>query len=74
MALRYKIAAGVKMSRPEIMADTAAIGSLAAFLGMSLTDWEVIIHIIAGVVAIIAGVAAAVYHIIKIRRLSQLGE
>jgi len=62
-----------KMSRPEILADSAAVGSIATFLGMSLADWDSIIHIVAGIVAIIAGITAAIFHIKRIRQLGKKG-
>jgi len=67
----HKISVGAKMSRPEILADSAALGSIATFLGMSMSDWDVVIHLIAGLVAIIAGAAAAAFHIKRIIQLDK---
>lgn len=72
MGLHNKIA-GFKMTRPEIVADYAAAGSIATFLGLSLTEWEVVVHLVAGVVAIVAGVAAATFHIIRTIQLEKKG-
>ena len=62
-----------RMSKPpaEILADTAAAGSVATFLGIALSSWEAWINILAGLVAIIAGLSAAAYHIAKLRKLNK---
>lgn len=65
----YNKIVGVKMSRPEITADYAAVGTIATFMGLSLADWEAVVHIAAGVVAIVAGIAAATFHIVRINQL-----
>ena len=64
------------MSKPpaEILADTAAAGSVATFLGIALSEWEAWVNILAGVVAIIAGLSAAAYHIAKLRQLNKKGK
>ena len=67
-----KLYAGfTKMTRPEQLADAGAVGSIVTFLGLSLSDWNDIVHIVAGVVAIIAGVAAATFHVIKISQIEK---
>ena len=53
------------MTKTEQIADVAAGFSIATFLGLSMSDWDTLIHIIAGIVAIIAGVSAAVFHIAR---------
>ena len=55
------------MAQPEALADGAAIGSMLIFLGMSLVQWNVVVHIAAGVVAILAGILAITFHVLKIR-------
>ena len=64
---------GHRVSKPpaEILADTAAAGSVATFLGIALTSWEAWVNILAGIVAIIAGLSAALYHIAKLRQLNK---
>jgi hypothetical protein len=57
------------VTKQDAIADVAAGGSILTFLGMSLNQWDNIVHIIAGIVAIIAGVSAAVYHIKKTIKL-----
>lgn len=71
MALHNKIAGATKMTRPEILADGAAMGSIITFLGLSLAEWDVIVHLVAGVAAIIAGVSAAIFHISRTRQLNK---
>lgn len=61
------------MTRPEQLADASAVTSITAFLGISLVEWDLWIHVIAGVVAIVAGVAAATYHIIRTIKLQNKG-
>lgn len=51
------------------LADTAAGVSVVAF-GLTLAQWESIVSIGAGIVAIIAGAAAAWYHISRTRQLN----
>ena len=63
-----------KMTQPERIADAAAGVSIITVLGLTLAQWNNIIHIVAGVVAILAGVAAIAYHIVKIRSLRKKGE
>ncbi len=59
------------MSTKEQLADAAAGLSVATFLGLSLADWNELVHILAGVVAIVAGVAAATFHIARTKHLKQ---
>jgi hypothetical protein len=51
------------------VADSAAAGSIAAATWINLTEVHLIVQIIAGVVAIIAGLSAAAYHIYRLRKL-----
>ena len=66
-----RITGVAKMTTPEKWADGAAVGSLLTFLGLSLAEWETIIHIFAGLAAIIAGLAAAAFHIYRIIHLGR---
>lgn len=53
------------MNEPaQRLADAGAAVSIA-FFGISLVEWNLIVQIIAGLIAIIAGSAAAYYHIRK---------
>ena len=54
------------MSNKDVIADIAAGGSVLTFLGLSLGQWNNIVHLVAGLVAIIAGGLAIAYHIRKI--------
>lgn len=51
--------------RADQIADAAAGTAIATWLGLSLGEWDAVIHIVAGIVAIIAGGAATWYHIRK---------
>lgn len=51
--------------RADQLADAAAGTAIATWLGLSLGEWDSIVHIVAGIVAIIAGGAATWYHIRK---------
>lgn len=62
-----KIKWAFKMGKPEALADGAAIGSMLTFLGITLVQWDIIIHVVAGCVAVLAGILAITFHILKIR-------
>lgn len=47
----------------ETLADAAAGVSVAAFLGITLAEWEAYINIGVGVIGMVAGAAAAWWHI-----------
>lgn len=53
------------------IADAGAAISIGTFLGLSLGQWETIVNIGAGFVAILAGGAAFWYHIAKTRQLQE---
>lgn len=55
------------------VADAGAATSIALF-GVSLATWNEIVQIIAGLVAIFAGLAAGAYHISKWRHLKSSEE
>lgn len=51
------------------VADSAAAGSIAAATWINLTDVHLIVQIVAGCVAIIAGMSAAAYHLYRLYKL-----
>jgi hypothetical protein len=59
------------MNKPEQIADTAATVSVVLFLGLSLNQWDIIVHILAGLVAVVAGICAVIYNILKIHDLTK---
>ncbi len=61
------------MTKPEVIADAAAGVSVAAVLGITLNDWDTIISITAGLVAIVAGICAAAFHLVRIHKLNNKG-
>ena len=48
------------------IADAAAGVSVASFLGITLAEWETVVNIGVGMVGMIAGIAAAWWHIDRI--------
>ena len=59
------------MTKQEQLADVAVGVSVATFLGITLVEWNTIVHIIAGLVAIVTGIAAAWYHIKRTKYLDK---
>ncbi len=59
------------MQSPQKIADIGAAMSVAIAGTSWLTELDVIVSITAGVVAIIAGIAAAVFHITRTYRLNK---
>lgn len=57
--------------KADIVADVGAATSVITVLGLTLGQWETIVSICASAVAIIAGAAAAWYHLTRVRRLNQ---
>lgn len=57
--MQYKVA--------EKIADVGMGSSVAAFLGMSLAQWDLVISIAVGLVALVAGSLAAWFHALRIR-------
>jgi len=51
----------------EKIADVGAGSSVAAFLGISLIQWDLVISIAVGLVAVVAGSLAAWFHALRIR-------
>ena len=51
------------------VADSAAAGSIAAATWINLADVHLIVQIVAGCVAIIAGLSAAAYHLYRLYKL-----
>lgn len=56
---------------PERVADGLAVTSGTLFAASWLHDLDTLVSIVAGVVAIIAGLSAAYYHITKARQLKR---
>lgn len=59
------------MSKQEQIADVAVAVSVATFLGITLNEWNHIIHLIAGLVAIVAGLFAIAFHWKNIRTIKK---
>lgn len=51
----------------QALADAGAAIPFAAFLGIALADWEIYVNIGVGMIGMVAGTAAAWWHIEKIR-------
>jgi hypothetical protein len=59
------------MTKQEQFADAAVAVSVATFLGITLKDWNHIVHLVAGLVAIVAGLFAIAFHWKKIRLMKK---
>jgi len=53
-------------NKAEQIAEGAVAVSVGTFLGITLGEWDAIVHIGAGVVAILSGLAALIYYLHKI--------
>lgn len=51
------------------VANTAAGGSIAMFMGLTLAEWDTVVSIGLGVVGMVAGCLAVAFHIMRMRAL-----